>query len=78
MYVKFIAKEDTWFDINTEVFDSTICDWGRITKRMTVDDYNNIWLKAGNILGRGLKNGFWDEELCPIEEFEVQYTEEQL
>jgi hypothetical protein len=76
--VKFIAKEDTWFDINTEVFDSTICDWGRITKRMTIDDYNNIWLKAGNILGRGLKNGFWDEELCPLEEFEVQYTEEQL
>jgi hypothetical protein len=78
MYVKFIAKKDTWFDIDTEVFDSTICDWGRITKRMSIDDYNNIWLKAGNILGRGLKNGFWDEELCPIEEFEVQYTEEQV
>lgn len=78
MYVKFIAREDTWFDINTEVFDSTICDWGRTTKRMNINDYNDIWLKAGHILGRGVKNGFWDEELCPLEEFEVQYTEEQL
>jgi len=78
MYVKFIAREDTWFDINTEVFDSTICDWGRTTKRMNINDYNDIWLKAGHILGRGIKNGFWDEELCPLEEFEVQYTEEQL
>jgi hypothetical protein len=78
MYVKFIAREDTWFDINTEVFDSTICDWGRTTKRMNINDYNDIWLKAGHILGRGLKNGFWDEELCPLEEFEVQYTEEQV
>ena len=65
MYVKFIAREDTWFDINTEVFDSTICDWGRTTKRMNINDYNDIWLKAGHILGRGVKNGFWDEELCP-------------
>jgi hypothetical protein len=78
MYVKFIAREDTWFDINTEVFDSTICDWGRTTKRMNINDYNDIWLKAGHILGRGVKNGFWDEELCPLEEFEVQYTEEQV
>jgi hypothetical protein len=78
MYVKFIAREDTWFDINTEVFDSTICDWGRTTKRMNINDYNDIWLKDGHILGRGLKNGFWDEELCPLEEFEVQYTEEQV
>lgn len=45
---------------------------------MTVKDYNNIWLKSGNILGRGLKNGFWDEELCPLEEFEILYTEDQI
>jgi len=77
-YIKFISKTDEWFDAGTEVFDSTICDWGRITKRMTVDDYNNIWLKAGHILGRGLKNGFWDEELCPLEEFEILYTEDQI
>ena len=72
-YIKFISKTDEWFDAGTEV-----CDWGRITKRMTIDDYNNIWLKAGNILGRGLKNGFWDEELCPLEEFEILYTEDQI
>ena len=77
-YIKFISKRDEWFDVGTEVFDSTICDWGRTTKRMTVDDYNNIWLKAGHILGRGLKNGFWDEELCPLEEFEILYTEDQI
>lgn len=76
MYVKLIARQDTWFDINTEVFDSTICDWGKTNKRMGVDDYN-AWVRAGNILGRGVKNGFWDEELCPLDEFEIEYTEEQ-
>lgn len=76
-YVKLISKKDEWFDVGTEVFDSTICNWGRITKRMTVDDYD-VWLKAGHILGRGLKNGFWDEELCPLEEFEILYTEDQI
>ena len=76
-YIKLISKKDEWFDVGTEVFDSTICDWGRITKRMTVDDYG-VWLKAGHILGRGLKNGFWDEELCPLEEFEILYTEDQI
>ncbi len=78
MYVKFIAQTDTWFDPNTEVFDATICDWGRVLKRMTREDYNNVWTKAGHILGRGLRNGVWDEELCPLEEFEISYTEDQI
>ena len=56
-YIKFISKSDEWFDEGTEVFDATICDWGRITKRMTVDNYNDVWLKAGHILGRGIRNG---------------------
>jgi hypothetical protein len=78
MYVKFIAKTDTWFDAEKEVFDATICDWGKILKRMTKEDYDNIWIKAGHILGRGLRNGFWDEELCPLEEFEISYTKDQI
>ena len=78
MYIRFLSKTDGWFDVGTEVFDATICVWGRILKRMTVEDYDNIWLKSGNILGRGLKNGFWDEELCPLEEFEILYIEEQI
>ena len=77
-YVKFISKSNEWFDNGTEVFDATICDWGRILKRMPIEDYKNIWIKAGHILGRGLKNGFWDEELCPLEEFEILYTEDQV
>lgn len=78
MYVKFISKTNEWFDAGTEVFDASICDWGRLRKRLSVEDYNTIWLKTGHILGFGLKNGFWDEELCPLEEFEILYTEEQL
>jgi len=77
-YVKFISKSNEWFDNGTEVFDATICDWGRIIKRMSIEDYKNIWIKAGHILGRGIKNGFWDEELCPLEEFEISYTEDQI
>lgn len=76
-YVKFISKENEWFDAGTEVFDATICDWGRILKRMSKEDYENTWIKAGHILGRGLRNGFWDEELCPLEEFEISYTKDQ-
>jgi hypothetical protein len=78
MYVKFISKTNEWFDAGTEVFDASICDWKRLRKRLSVEDYNSIWLKAGHILGLGLKNGFWDEELCPLEEFEISYTEEQI
>lgn len=78
MYVKLISKENEWFDAGTEVFDATICDWGRTSKRMTVEDYKNVWVNSGHILGRGLKNGFWDEELCPLEEFNIEYTEHQV
>lgn len=78
MYVKFVSKQDEWFDAGTEVFDATICDWGRISKRMSKADYENVWSKAGHILGRGLRNGFWDEELCPLEEFEILFTEDQI
>jgi hypothetical protein len=77
MYVKFVSKPSEWFDVDTEVFDATICDWGRTLKRMTQEDYENVWVKAGHILGRGLRNNLWDEELCPLEEFEIYYTKDQ-
>jgi hypothetical protein len=77
MYLKFISKSGEWFDAGTEVFDATICDWGKTPKRISAKDYQ-IWIKAGHILGRGLRNGFWDEELCPLEEFEISYTEDQI
>jgi hypothetical protein len=78
MFIKFISKTNEWFNSGTEVFDATICDWGKTLKRMSKEDYDNIWTKAGHILARGLKNGFWDEELCPLEEFDITETEEQL
>ena len=77
MYVKLISKPNEWYDAGTEVFDDTISDWGRTHKRMTPEQFR-VWEKAGHILGLGLKNGFWDVELCPLEEFEVSYTEEQI
>jgi hypothetical protein len=45
---------------------------------MTKENYENVWVKAGHILGRGLRNNLWDEELCPLEEFEISYTEDQI
>jgi hypothetical protein len=77
-YVKFISKPNEWFDSGTEVFDATICDWGRTLKRLSKEDYENVWTKAGHILGRGLRNGCWDEELCPLEEFEISYIEDNI
>jgi hypothetical protein len=46
-------------------------------KRMSVEEYI-IWEKAGHILGFGTKDGLFGVELCPIEEFDILYTEEQL
>jgi hypothetical protein len=78
MYVKFISKPNEWFDAGTEVFDATICNWGKTRQRLSVEKYNSIWLKAGHIIGLGLRKGFWDEELCPLEEFDIIETETQL
>jgi hypothetical protein len=78
MYLKLISKSGEWFDSGTEVFDATICDWGKSNKRLLLDDFNTHWKPAGHILARALKNGFWDEELCPLEEFEISHTEDQI
>lgn len=77
-FVKLVSKKDEWYDEGTEVFDASICDWGRIHKRMTVEHFEKNWKPSGQILGLGLRNGFWDEELCLLEEFDISIVEEQI
>ncbi len=80
MYVKLISKPNEWFDAGTEVFEAYMKGYNarnKPFKRMSVDEYK-IWEKSGNILGFGIRNGSWLTELCPIEEFEIVYTEEQV
>jgi hypothetical protein len=80
MNVKLISKENEWFDAGTEVFEAYMDNYNsrnKPLKRMTVDQYK-IWEKSGHILGFGLRYGVWQTELCPLEEFEVSYTEDQI
>jgi hypothetical protein len=80
MYVKLISKKHEWFDAGTEVFEAYMdgCNSpNKPFKRMSVEEYI-IWEKAGHILGFGTKDGLFGVELCPIEEFDILYTEEQL
>lgn len=80
MYVKLISRKDQWFDAGTEVFEAYMHGYNaknKPFKRMSVDEYR-IWEKSGNILGFGLRNDSWRTELCPIEEFDIVYTEEQI
>jgi hypothetical protein len=80
MYVKLISKPNEWFDLGTEVFEAYMGDYNsknKPRKRITADEYQ-IWEKAGHILGYGLRNGTWVTELCPLEEFEISYTEDQI
>jgi hypothetical protein len=80
MYVKLISKEHEWFDVGTEVFEAYMDGYNaknKPLKRMTVEGYK-IWEKAGHIIGFGTRGGQLNVELCPIEEFDVSYTEEQL
>jgi hypothetical protein len=80
MYIKLISKKDEWFDAGTEVFEAYMDghnSYNKPFKRMTINEYK-IWEKSGHILGFGLRNGTWNTELCPIEEFEIMNTEEQI
>jgi len=79
-YVKIVSRPDEWFDNGTEVFEAHAGGYNGYNKpfkRITVDEYK-IWEKAGHILAFGLRKGHWMTELCPLEEFEVSYTEDQL
>jgi hypothetical protein len=79
MYVKLISKEHEWFDAGTEVFEAYMDGHNakhKPLKRMTVEEYK-IWEKAGHIIAYGTRSGQLSVELCPIEEFEIVYTEEQ-
>jgi hypothetical protein len=76
-YVKLISKRDEWFDVGTEVFDGSVNTYGQPIKRISYEDYAKNWEKSGIILGFGLRNGNWDMEVCPLEEFEILHTEDQ-
>lgn len=77
-YVKLISKKDEWFDVGTEVFDGSVNTYGQPVKRISYEDYAKDWEKSGIILGFGLRKGNWDMEVCPLEEFEISYTEDQI
>jgi hypothetical protein len=77
-YVKLISKKDEWFDVGTEVFDGSVNTYGKPIKRISYEDYAKNWEKSGIILGFGLRKGYWDMEVCPLEEFEILYTEDQI
>jgi len=79
-YVKLISKPNEWFDAETEVFEAYLDGYnsiGKPLKRITVDTYKT-WEKAGHILAFGLKDRIWRTELCPLEEFEILYTKDQI
>lgn len=77
MFVKFVSKENAWFDAGTEVFDGVINDYDKPIQRILYSDYIRQWKKSEIILGFGLRNGCWDMEVCQLEEFEISRTEEQ-
>ena len=78
MYVKFISKKNEWFDPYTEVFDGSINDYNKPIKRVSITDFKNNWEQSGIILGFGKRNRHWDMEVCPLDEFDIEYTEEQI
>lgn len=81
MNIKFISKPNEWFDAGTEVFEAHMSGgyngYNKPFKRITVEEYK-IWDKAGHILAFGLRNGVWQTELCPLEEFDILETEDQI
>lgn len=76
-YIKLISKTNTWFDAGTEVFDGSVNDYGKSTKRISSKDYYNNWEPSGVILGFGFRNGHWDMEVCPLDEFDIFYTKDK-
>lgn len=71
-FVRLVSKANEWYDEGTEVFDVDT------EKRMTLEEYKEHWEPFGYVLVLGLRNGEWDEELCPLEEFDITIVEEQV
>lgn len=84
MFVRLIAKPNTWFKEGTEVFSAFT------GKRITAEEFDD-YQKVGSILAVGtrvcqevyeLSLGFKpeeereDEKLCDIDEFSVEYINE--
>jgi hypothetical protein len=74
-YVKIIAKYNGWFDEGTQVYDSNIQPYKKLV-RFKAKEFDESWKPSGHILGRGFRKGQLDEELCPLEEFDISYTKE--
>ncbi len=70
MFVKFIAKEDSWFIAGTEVYWE---DNNWIGRRPTLEEYEQI-KTDGVAVFRGINKQTMEEdgELCPLEEFEIE------
>ena len=84
MYVKLVAKPETWFQEGTEAFSED-------ERRFTVEEYED-WKKSGIIIccgrricdtneneqGIGYSSGDarFDGECCSITEFEVQLVDD--
>lgn len=76
-YLVLISKGE-WFDKGTEVFDACAYEDRNMPIRITPEDYAERWGTSGQILGLGKRNGDWDEELCPMDEFDIAYTDSQV
>jgi hypothetical protein len=64
-YIKLIAKQDTYYDVGTEVFDYD-------GKRFTREEWES-WRNSGIVCVRGYVNGEIDGDTSTIDEFEVEY-----
>ncbi len=56
-------------------FDGSVNAYRQPLKRISSEDFVKNWEKSGIILGFGLVKGYWDMEVCPLEEFEILFTE---
>lgn len=74
-FVKLTAKPDTWFDEGTEVF---IVDLGYGELRRRVDEFAFVGVKTFSGVYLGLRNGEWDEEFCPPDEFDREFVKEEF
>ncbi len=90
-YVKLIAKPDTWFKAGTEVYDYD-CNPPSELLRVTLEQWEKANEQGWGIDVRGTRinqedyevmaglgqigEERWDGELCSVDEFDVEITEE--
>lgn len=86
-YVKLIAKPNTWFKENTEVYHYDCDEYDKY--RITLDEWNE-WIKSGCVLARGIRiaqnkselleigREYFDGESCLIDEFNVEIVDNRI